>query len=177
MANRWGKMQKGTDFIFLGSKITAYLRLLIFLPEILMPACDSSSLAFCMRYCSYNLNKQDDNIQFLHTPFPIWNQYVVPHPVITVASWPACSFLRKQVRGSIIPISVRIFPQFVVIHTFKGFSIVNEAEVDIFLVCSCFFYDPIDVGNLISGSSVFSKSSWTSGNSWLKNSTKATVED
>ena len=51
------------------------------------------------------------------------------------------------------------FPQFVVIHTVKGFSIVNEAEVDAFLESSCFFYDPMDVGNLISGSSAFSKSS------------------
>ena len=51
------------------------------------------------------------------------------------------------------------FPQFVVIHTVKGFSIVNEAEVDVFLEFSCFFYDPEDVGNLISGSSAFSKSS------------------
>ena len=51
------------------------------------------------------------------------------------------------------------FPQFVVIHTVKGFSIVNEAEVDVFLEFSCFFYDPADVDNLISGSSAFSKSS------------------
>ena len=51
------------------------------------------------------------------------------------------------------------FPQFVVIHTVKGFSVVNEAEVDVFLEFSCFFYDPRDVGNLISGSSAFSKSS------------------
>ena len=51
------------------------------------------------------------------------------------------------------------FPQFVVIHTMKGFSVVNEAEVDVFLVFSCFFYDPTDVGDLISGSSAFSKSS------------------
>ena len=49
------------------------------------------------------------------------------------------------------------FPQFVVIHTVKGFSIINEAEVDVFLEFSCFFYDPMDVGNLISGSSAFSK--------------------
>ena len=48
------------------------------------------------------------------------------------------------------------FPQFVVIHTVKGFSVVNEAEVDAFLEFSCFFYDPMDVGNLISGSSDFS---------------------
>ena len=59
----------------------------------------------------------------------------------------------------------RNFPQFVVIHTVKGFSIVKEAEVDVFLEFSCFFHDPTDVGNLISGSSAkfsskyFSKSS------------------
>ena len=52
-----------------------------------------------------------------------------------------------------------IFPQFLVIHTVKGFSIVNETEVDVFLEFCCFFYDSSDVGNLISGSSAFSKSS------------------
>ena len=52
---------------------------------------------------------------------------------------------------------LRIF-QFVVIHTVKGFIVVNEAEVHIFLEFSCFFYDPMDVGNLISDSSAFSKS-------------------
>ena len=51
------------------------------------------------------------------------------------------------------------FLQWVVIHTVKGFSIVNEAEVDVFLEFSCFFYDAADVSNLISGSSAFSKSS------------------
>ena len=51
------------------------------------------------------------------------------------------------------------FPQFVMIHTVKGFSIVNEAEVDVFLELSCFFYDPVDVNNLNCGSSAFSKSS------------------
>ena len=50
------------------------------------------------------------------------------------------------------------FPQFVVFHTVKGFSVVHEAEVDILLEFSCFLYDPVDVGNLISGSSAFSKS-------------------
>ena len=49
------------------------------------------------------------------------------------------------------------FPQFLVIHTVKGFSVVNEAEVDVFLEFSCFFYDPVDAGSLISGSSAFSK--------------------
>ena len=56
---------------------------------------------------------------------------------------------------------LKIFPQFVVIHTVKGFGIVNKAEVDVFLAFSCFLYDPVDVGNLIFGSSVFSKSSLT----------------
>ena len=51
------------------------------------------------------------------------------------------------------------FPQFVVVHTVKGFGIVKKAEVDVFLELSCFFDDPADVGSLISGSSVFSKSS------------------
>ena len=49
-------------------------------------------------------------------------------------------------------------PQFVVIHTVKGFGLVNKAEVGVFLELSCFFYDPTDAGNLISGSSAFSKS-------------------
>ena len=130
---------------------SAYLRLLIFLP-----ACASSSPAFLMMYSAYKLNKQGDNIQPWRTPFPIWNQSVVSCPVLTVASWPAYRFLRKQVRWSGIPIS-KNFPQFVVIHTVKGFSIVNEAEVDIFLEFPCFLCDSTNVGNLISGSSAFSK--------------------
>ena len=51
------------------------------------------------------------------------------------------------------------FAQFIVIHTVKGFGIVNEAEIDVFLELSCFFDDPADIGNLISGSSAFSKTS------------------
>ena len=51
------------------------------------------------------------------------------------------------------------FPQFVVIDTIKGFGVINKVEVDVFLELSCFFDDPVDVGNLISGSSAFSKSS------------------
>ena len=52
------------------------------------------------------------------------------------------------------------FPQFIVIHSVKGFGIVNKAEIDVFLELSCFFNDPADVGNLISGSSAFSKASF-----------------
>ena len=51
------------------------------------------------------------------------------------------------------------FPQFIVINTVKGFGIVNKVEIDVFLELSCFFHDPVDVGNLISGSSAFSKTS------------------
>ena len=86
-----------------------YLRLLIFLPEILIPACASSSPAFLMMYSAYKLNEQGDNIQPWRTPFPIWNQSIVPCPVQTVASWPAYRFLKRQVKWSGIPISFRIF--------------------------------------------------------------------
>ena len=65
---------------------SAYLRLLIFLPAILIPAYDSSSLALHMMYSAYT---QGNSIQPWRTPFPIWNQSVVPCPVLTVASWPA----------------------------------------------------------------------------------------
>ena len=65
---------------------SAYLRLLIFLPEILIPACALSSSAFCMMHSEYKLSKQGDNIQPWHTHFPIWNQSVVPCPVCI--RWP-----------------------------------------------------------------------------------------
>ena len=84
---------------------SAYLILLIFLPAILIPACASFNLAFHMMYSAYKLNKQGDNIQPWCTPFPIWNQPIVPYPVLTIASWPAYRFLRRQVRWSDIPIS------------------------------------------------------------------------
>ena len=88
---------------------SAYLRLLIFLPAFLISACALSSPAFHMMYSAYNLNKQGDNIQPWCTPFPIWIQSIFPCPVLTVASWPAYRFLRRQIRWSGIPISLRIF--------------------------------------------------------------------
>ena len=88
---------------------SAYLRSLIFLPAILIPAYASSSPAFLMMYSAYKLNKQGDNIQPWHTSFPIWNLSVVACPVLTVASWPVYRFLKRQVRWSDIPISLRIF--------------------------------------------------------------------
>ena len=84
---------------------SAYLRLLIFLPAILIPACASSSPAFLMMYSAYKWNKQGDSIQPWCTPFPTWNQSVVPCPVL----WPAYRFLKRQVRWSGMPISFRIF--------------------------------------------------------------------
>ena len=68
---------------------SAYLRLLIFLPEILILSFDLSKPEFCMMYSAYKLNKQDDNIQPWSSPFPIWNQSIVPCPVLTVAYWPS----------------------------------------------------------------------------------------
>ena len=94
---------------------SAYLRILILFlvilipASILTPACASSSLAFRRMYSAYKLKKQSDNIQLWSTPFPIWNQSVVTGLVLTVASWPAFRFLRRQVRWSHIPISWRMF--------------------------------------------------------------------
>ena len=106
-------------------------------------------------YSAYKLNKQGDNIQPRCTPFPIWNQSVVPCPVLNVASWPVYRFLKRQVRWSGIPISFRIFHS--CSTTVKGFGIVNKAELDVFLELFCFFYDPMAIGNLISGFSALSK--------------------
>ena len=107
----------------------AYVRLLIFLLVILILACASFSLALHIMYSAYKLNKQgDSSIQPWCNPFLIWSQSVVPCPVLTFASWPAYRFLRRQFRWFGIPISQN-FPQFVVIHTVKGFGVVNKAEV------------------------------------------------
>ena len=136
---------------------SVYLRLFIFLPTILIPACASSSLAFHMMYSAHKLNKQGDNIQPWLNPFLIWSQSIVLCQVLTVASWPAYRFLSRQVRWSGIPIPEEFSTACCHIH--KGFGIISKAEVDVFLVFSCFFNDPTDVDNFISGSSAFSKSS------------------
>ena len=75
---------------------SSYLRLLICLPAMLILACASSSPIFLMMYSAYKLTKQGDNMQPWHTPFLIWNQSVVPCPVLTVASWPANRFLKRS---------------------------------------------------------------------------------
>ena len=94
-------------------------------------------------------------------------------PVCCSMSSSNCCFLIciqvSQEAGQVVWYShlFRNFPQFIVIHTVKGFSIVNKAEINVFLEFSCFFYDPTDVGNLISGSSVFLNLICVSGNSWF----------
>ena len=109
-----------------------------------------------MMYSAYELNNQCDNIQPCRTAFPILNQSVVLHLVLIVASWPTYRFLRRQIRWSDIPISLRIFHS-LLWSTVKGFSIVHEAEIDVFLEFSCFLHDPMNVNNSISGSPAFSK--------------------
>ena len=116
---------------------SSYLRLLIFLLAILIPACASSSPAFQIMYSAYELNKQGDNIQPWCTPFPICSQSVVPCPVLTIASGPAHRFLRRQVRWSGISISWRIFHS--LLWSTESKFLVNEAEVDVFLEFSYFF--------------------------------------
>ena len=111
-----------------------------------------------MMYSVYKVNKQSDSIQPWCAPFPILNQSVVPCPFLMIASWPASRFLRRQVRWYGIPIFLRIF-QSLLGSTVKGFSIINKAEVSVFLGFPYFFYDQTDTGNLISGSSALSKSS------------------
>ena len=113
---------------------SAYLRLLTFVPAILVSACASSSLAFHVMYFAYNLNKQSDNAQYWHSPFPILNQFIETCLVLTVDSW-----LVGFTEAGRVVWYYHLFKnsaQFVVIHPVKGFSIVDEA--DVFLEFSCF---------------------------------------
>ena len=89
---------------------STYLRLLVFLLKISWLQLVIYQPAFHMMYSAYKLKKQSNNIWTWHTPFPIWNQSVAPCLVLTVASWPICRFLRRQVRWSYIPISLKNFP-------------------------------------------------------------------
>ena len=111
-----------------------------------------------MMYSIYKLNKQGDNIQHGCTPFQIWNQSIVPCLILTY--FLTCIQISQEA-GQVVSYFhlLKNFPHFVVIRTVKGFGVVNKAEVDVFLELSCFCDDPTDVGNLISGSSAFSKSS------------------
>ena len=112
-------------------------------------------------YTAYKLNKQGDTIQPWRTPFLILCQSVVPRPVLTVTSWPAYRFLRRQVRWSGIPISFRIFHTLLWSTQSKALTYPKAllSRRRCFLELSCFFDDPANIGNLVSGSSAFSKSS------------------
>ena len=135
---------------------SAYLRLLIFLPATLIPAYASSSPAFLMMYSANKLNKQYTALMY---SFPNLE------PVCCFMSSSNCCLLIciqiSQKAGQVVWYSrlFKNFPQFFVIHTVKGFGVVNKAKVDVFLELCCFFDDSTDVGHLISGSSAFSKSS------------------
>ena len=133
----------------------------------LSPACASSSPAFLMMYSAYKLNKQGDNIQPWHKSF----SYLEPVCCsMSSSNWCFLTCIQvSQEAGQVVWYShlFQNFPQFIVIHTVRGFGIVNKTEIDVFLELSCFFSDPVDVGNLISGSSAFLKPAWTSG--WLLN--------
>ena len=112
-------------------------------------------------YSAYKLNKQGDNIRPWHTPFPILNQ-----PSMSFSN---CCLLNcmqvSQETGQVFWYShfLKNFPPFAMIHPVKGFSAVNEAEVDIFLELSCLFYDPMDVAIWSLVSLPFTNSAWTSG--------------
>ena len=104
----WGHKEPNMTELLNSNNKYAYLRLLIFLPAILIPAWDSTSPVFHMVFSAYKLNNQGDSTQLCRTPFPILNQLVVPCPVLTVVSWPSYKFLRRQIRQSTTPIFLRI---------------------------------------------------------------------
>ena len=137
---------------------SAYLRLLIFLLAILIPACASSSPAFLMMYSALKLNKQDDNIQPDVLLF-LFGTSLLFH-VRSNCCFLTCIWVSQEA-GQVVWYAhlLQNFPQFIVIYTVKGFGIVNKAELDVFLELSCFFDNPVDAGYLKSGSSAFSKTS------------------
>ena len=131
----------------------------MFLPPILIPACNSSNPAFLIMCSAYRLNKQGDSRQLCHTLF--FN----PEPISCSIQGSNCCFLTciqvSQETGKMLWYShlSKSFPQFVMIHTVKGFSIADETEIDVFLKFPCFLYNPVNAGNLIYSSTSFSKPS------------------
>ena len=133
---------------------SAYLKLLMFLPEILIPACDSSNVKFHIIYSSYKLKirvrlyglvvllSQSGTSLFFHILLQmlLFDLHRIPQETAKVL-WYSHLFTN--------------FSHLAVIHTVKGFSIINEAEVEVFLEFPCFLYDTRNVCNLISGFSAF----------------------
>ena len=153
---------------------STYLRLLIFLLAILIPACTSSSPVFLMMYSSYNLHRQGDSIQPWHTPFPIWN-----HCVCCSMSSSNCCFLTciqiSQEAAQVVWYShlFQNFPEFVVIHIVKGFGVVNKAEEDAFWNSLAFSMIHWMLAVLSQVPLSFLKPDWTSGSSWFTYFNKA----
>ena len=134
---------------------SAYLRLLIFLLAILIPAYASSSLVFRMLYSAKKLNNQGNNTALMYS-FPILNQSIFQCPVLSVASWPAYRFLRRQVRWLGIPISWRI------VHSLLWSTLLKALHSQwsrrrCFSEILLLFLWSTDVGNFLSCSSAFSK--------------------
>ena len=127
----------------------------MFLLPILIPACNSSSPAFLMMCSAYRLKRVKQ------TALPY--SFLDLEPISYSIQGSNCCFLTciqvSQETGKMVWYShlSKSFPQFVMIHTVKGFSVVDETEIDVFLKFSCFLYSTVNVGNLISGSSSFSK--------------------
>ena len=131
----------------------------MFLLPILIPAYNSSSLEFLMMCSAYRLNR-------VTADSPVVLLFQSRTTQLFIQGSNCCFLTRMQVSqetGKMVWYShlFKSFPQFVMIHTVKGFGVVNETEVDVYLEFSCCFYDPRDDGNLISDSCPFSKSSLT----------------
>ena len=144
---------------------SAYLRLLIFLSAILIPAYASSSPAFHIMYSAQKLNEQDENIQPWCTALPIWIPSVVPCPILTVA-FLICIQVSQEAREMIWYSHLfKNFPHFVMIHTVKGFGVVNKAEVDVLLNSLAFYMlqQILAIWSLVP--LPFLNPAWTSGSS------------
>ena len=111
---------------------SAYLRLLIFLPAILIPACASFSPAFLMMYSAYMLNNQGDNIQPWCTPFPIWNQSVVSCPVLLLPDLHT-GFSRGRSGGLVFPSLSELSTVYCDPHSQRIWLVVNKLKVLIYL--------------------------------------------
>ena len=128
----------------------------MFLQPILIPAYNSSNPAFLVMCSAYRLNKHGDSRQPCRAPFSILNQSVVSYRVLTC--FLTCIQVSQETDKTVWYSHLsKSFSQFFMIPTVKGFSIVNETEIDVFLKFPCFLYNPANVGNLISSSSSFSK--------------------
>ena len=132
-----------------------YLRLLVFLLAILIPVCHSSSPTFDSLYSAYKLTKQDDNTILVVLLSQFWASLLVYVLFLLLLLEPHTGFSGENV--SWYSHLLKNFPQFVMIYTVKDFSIVNEAEVDVFMEFPCCLYVPVNVGNWISSPVAFFK--------------------